>query len=371
MRVLSLSNCPLDPCLGSGKTRLARTGGLRQRGHRVEAWDTDFLLRPSVRRLGFRLGLAWSARRALAKADLTSFDLVEFCGAEFWWATRWLATQHPRPLIVAHSDGLELLANLRLAAAGQKTRGRIETWLPFCDLERCSAQAFTRADRFAGLCRLDVEHIVHHRVFSPDHATVIPPGLDAAFLGRLFVGARENTVVFLGSWTARKGIAHLVPVITRFLTTHPEWRFVLIGCSSSSESIRAVFSGEIASRIQIAPRLSVDDVIRQLERAKILFFPSEYEGFGLATAEAMACGCAAVLTPTGLGGDLRPNQEALICDFGDEAAMLKALTDLAANESQREAIARAGWASVQRLDWNRSIERLESTYLDWTNSTRR
>lgn len=369
MRILSLSNCPLDPCLGSGKTRLARTGGLRERGHEVEVLDTDAILRPLVRRAGFRLGLAWSARQALAKADLSSFDLVEFCGAEFWWATRWLAAQRRRPLIVAHTDGLELLASARLAAAGQKTPGRLETWLPFFDLERCSTQAFTRADRFAALCRLDVEHVIQRGLFSPDHATVIPPGLDAAFLGRPFRPQRDNTIVFLGSWTARKGIAHLVPVMTRFLTTHPAWRFVLIGCSGSSEAIRSAFAGDVASRLQVAPRLSIDEIVQQLERAKILFFPSEYEGFGLATGEAMACGCAAVLTPTGLGGDLQPNREAMICGFGDEAAMSAALDDLAANEARREEMARAGWASVQRLDWRQSIERLERTYLSWIRSS--
>jgi glycosyltransferase involved in cell wall biosynthesis len=371
VRILSLSNCPLDPCLGSGKTRLARTGGLRERGHIVETWDTGLLLRPVARRLGFRLGLAWSARRALARVDLTSFDLVEFCGAEFWWATRWLAAQDPRPLIVAHTDGLELLANLRLAAAGQKARGRTETWLPFFDLERASAQAFVRADRFAALCRLDVEHVISERLFSPGNAVVIPPGLDAIFLGRPFVRQRENTVVFLGSWTPRKGIAHLIRVMTRFLTAHPEWRFVLIGCSGSSETIRTAFAGDIASRVHVAPRLSVNEVVRHLESAKILFFPSEYEGFGLATAEAMACGCAAVLTPTGLGGDLQADREAKICRFGDEMAMLAAVTDLAANDEKREAVARAGHASVQRFDWRRAIDRLDSTYLAWTRLARR
>jgi glycosyltransferase involved in cell wall biosynthesis len=370
MRILSLSNCPLDPNLGSGKTRLARSGGLRQRGHQVDVWGPDALLRPLARRAGFRLGLAWSARRALARADLNSVDLVEFCGAEFWWATRWLAVQRPRPLIVAHSDGLELLASQRLAAAGQKTAGRLESLLPWFDLERCSTQAFTRADRFAALCRLDVEHVLQQGLFSPDHAAIIPPGLDTAFLGRAFNPRRENTVVFLGSWTARKGIRHLVPVMTRFLTTHPEWRFVLIGCAGSSAMIRAAFTGDVASRVQVAARLSVEEIIQQLERAKILFFPSEYEGFGLAAAEAMACGCAAVLTPTGLGGDLRSDEEAMLCNFGDEPAMLVALTELALNEERRDAIARAGRASVQRLDWRQSIEQLERAYLRWTNAAR-
>ena len=36
MKILSLSTCPLDPLLGSGKTRLRWSEGLRELGHTVD-----------------------------------------------------------------------------------------------------------------------------------------------------------------------------------------------------------------------------------------------------------------------------------------------------------------------------------------------
>lgn len=365
MRILSLGNCPLDPTLGSGKTRLARAAGLRALGHKVETLEPATLLTPTARRLGVRLGLAWAARRAIARVDLARYDLVEFLGEEFWWATRWLQGQPRRPLIVAHTDGLELLAHERLAQAGLESPGRLERWVPFFDLKRRSAQAFTRADRFVAVCQLDVAFVVKRGLFAPSHAVAIENGIDPKFLSRPFASERENTLVFFGSWTQRKGIAHLAPVIGQVLSQLPGWRFRVIGASGSEAAIRAAFESGLQSRIDVAPKLSVDEIFRQLGRAKILFFPSEYEGFGLATAEAMGCGCAAVVTPTGLGGDLAHGTDAWVCPFGDRRAMVDALLTLARDDARREALARAGRARVQTFTWERAIARIDATYQQW------
>jgi hypothetical protein len=39
MKILSLTNCPLDPNLGSGKTVLSYTQGLRELGHTIDVAD--------------------------------------------------------------------------------------------------------------------------------------------------------------------------------------------------------------------------------------------------------------------------------------------------------------------------------------------
>ena len=371
MRILSFGNSPLDPRFGSGKTRLAWSQGLRALGHDVETRDPASLLTPWSRRLGFRLGLAWAARRAMARADLARVDVVEFCGAEFWWATRWLAGRRRRPMILAHTDGLELLASERLAAAGRASRGQLERWLPGLDLERRSRQAFTRADRFAALCQLDVKYVVDRGLFAPAHAALASPGLDAIFLGRPWQPEREDVLVFFGSSSARKGVHHLGAVAGRFLADHPAWRLLVLGAPGQAEQFRSGFDPAVWPRVEVAPKLAVGEVVARLERAKVLYSPSEYEGFGLAVAEAMACGCAAVVTPTGFGAELADGTEALGCAFGDRAAMLRALATLADDEAVRRRIAQAGWARVQSLSWPDSVRRFERTLAGWLNDWRK
>ncbi len=103
----------------------------------------------------------------------------------------------------------------------------------------------------------------------------------------------------------------------------------------------------------------------RLARAKIFFVPSEYEGFGLALAEAMACGCAVVTTPTGYGAELRDGEEGLLCPFEDSGAMRAALARLLDDDALRTRIAGAGWRKVQGLRWESSVRKLETTYRRW------
>jgi glycosyltransferase involved in cell wall biosynthesis len=365
MRILSLGNCPLDPLLGSGKTRLARASGLRAAGHAVESWDAPRLFGRWGRKLGHRLGLAFAARRMVARIDLARFDLVEFYGAEFWWATRWLQLRPARPMLVAYTDGLELLADERLATAGLKRPGRLERWAPFFDLGRASAQAFTRADCFVGQCQLDFDYVVQRKLLAPEHAALIYPGLDIDYLGRPLVPERQNLLVFFGSWTERKGIDHVAWVTTAFLREFPAWKLLVVGAAGQEGAVRAAFDASVADRIEVSGRQPVAAIAARLDRAKIIFAPSEYEGFGLATAEAMGCGCAAVVTPTGFAADVVPGQEALLCGFGDRMGMLASLRQLARDERGREVIARAGWQRVQGLQWPRTIRQIEQTYLAW------
>ena len=135
MRILALSNCLLDHASGSGRTRLAWADGLRALGHEVTTVESIELLGGSEGApAGRRLRMVRGAWRWLRRHRPRRYDVVEFYGAEFWLATWWLSRQPERPLLVAHTDGLEMLAEERLrplrpdgAAAGRwgKTVGAL------------------------------------------------------------------------------------------------------------------------------------------------------------------------------------------------------------------------------------------------------
>ena len=112
-------------------------------------------------------------------------------------------------------------------------------------------------------------------------------------------------------------------------------------------------------------RLSNEQLAEAMARAKVFFFPSQYEGFGMALGEAMACSCAAVTTKTGFGAELRGGVEALLCGFDDVEAMKSSVLRLLSDEQERLSIARAGWERVRALRWDSNIRKLEATYEGW------
>ena len=84
MHLLVFSNIQLDPMLGSGRTRLAWSAGLRACGHTVDIVDTDALLGSDGDAPGRRLRMGWRGLRWLRGRDLARYALIEFFGAEFW-----------------------------------------------------------------------------------------------------------------------------------------------------------------------------------------------------------------------------------------------------------------------------------------------
>jgi len=369
MRILSLSTCPLDPSLGSGKTRLRWSEGLRALGHTVEMIEPKDFETWHGHRRGLRFRQAWGAC-GLVKTKLKSgkYDLIEFFGGEFGLATWQLSKLPTRPLIVAHTDGLEMLASQRERDYDPPitVKGHLRSTLLGPTHNWLSRAAFDHADAFVSGCELERDFVLRRKLYPSERTAVIEPGLDKEYLSVPLTTSREDRVAFMGSWIARKGIAILIKVMTRVLTADPKLHLDLYGSGASPDVVLSSFPMALQNRITVYPRLTSQPIADGLSKAKVFFFPTQYEGFGMALSEAMACGCAPVTTPTGFGATLRDGEEALICDFTDTDAMERAVLSLLHNDELRERIARNAWERVRGLTWEANISKLEAIYTQWS-----
>jgi glycosyltransferase involved in cell wall biosynthesis len=232
-------------------------------------------------------------------------------------------------------------------------------------LAKIDAMAFTRVDAFAAICEADLNFVVDEGVQPRERCAVIEPGVDDAYLSAPWQRTKRPWLVSFASWSARKDPETTVRIATELLCRMPELEFHVIGASSAKETILSAFNESLRSRIVVYPRLPQEDIVEVLSQAKVFLFPSLYEGFGMATTEAMACGCAVVVTPTGFGEAIRDGVDGFVCNFQDAEMMTARCSALFLDDNLCQRIAKAGRERVCCLRWPAQVQKLETQYQNW------
>ncbi len=370
MRVLTLSNCPLDAALGSGYVALGYAAGLRARGHQVDIlgppdYEPFHRFRRAIR---YRqaLGMAAACRRRLAQAE---YDVVELYGGEAWLALSLLARRRRRRfLLVCHSNGLETHAAEALAAAPGAAGPR-----PWWQIGHGAlfAHGFRAADAIVTVAEYDRAYALRQGYAAADRVLAIDNPLPESLLGLEVTFARRPILGYCGSWLPRKGTALMESDLPALLRDFPAWRLVLVGVGAAFRAERH-FPADVLPRISVVPFAERGTELAALYQSfAITLAPSIYESFGLAAAEAMACGSALVASPVGFAAGLRQGEEAALLPTAASPALYDTVRALIEDAGRREQIARGGHLRVQALRWERAVDELEAAYLGWSSELAR
>ncbi|MEM9059228.1 MAG: glycosyltransferase family 4 protein [Pseudomonadota bacterium] len=179
---------------------------------------------------------------------------------------------------------------------------------------------------------------------SPDRLTVARPGTDTAPRAMANGPCR---IVSVGSLTPRKGHERLITALAA--TNEAEWSLRIIGPHRDAETLDRVKSliakGGCENRIALEGALSLPALTAAYQSADLFVLASEYEGFGMAFAEAMSHGlpvlglsCAAVEEATA-GAAMLVAPE----------AFENALHNLIVDADARHALASRCWTAAQTL----------------------
>ena len=96
---------------------------------------------------------------------------------------------------------------------------------------------------------------------------------------------KKNQIISVGRWESyQKNLPFLVKTLRDFLDKNPTWTSLVIGSGLPAKSLHP--------QITFLPPLSPLDLARHMQESMIFLSSSRYESFGLAAAEATACGCA-------------------------------------------------------------------------------
>lgn len=371
MKILSISNCPLVESQGSGYVTVNFCKGLSQLGHEVDSFGPD-----TYEPLQFMRGRANNYRIALGMLGFTlqqirqkDYDIIEFYGGDSWltvlilnyfWKNKYL--------LVSHSNGLETQFN-EVMKQYAKLLNTHQKWYQI-DQSFLFENAFKFVHGIVTQSNYDRDYALQHQYGDKEHILTISSGLLEDYLGLSVDFNRPPILGYCGSWIARKGIQLIQQDIPKILKEFPQCQFKIIGVGKDFHK-EDYFPIEICDRIEVIPFIeSKKELAKVYQSISIMLVPSIYESFGLAIAEAMACGCAVITSPVGFGANLEHEKEALLLEKLISPALYQGVKILLHDETFRVKLAQQGYQNVQKLSWAVAISQLEKTYLNWLQENR-
>src|SRR5437899_415320 len=149
-----------------------------------------------------------------------------------------------------------------------------------------------------------------------------------------------HTVVAMGRLVYQKGFDLLLDAFSTIAAKHPDWSLTVLGEGPLREELEARTAAlGLSQRVRWPGYLN--DPVPLLGAADMFVFSSRFEGFGLALAEAMACGLPVVSfdCPEGPGEIIRNGVDGVLVPAEDTGALAAALDRLMSNPEERRRLA--------------------------------
>jgi len=251
---------------------------------------------------------------------------------------------------------------------------RFKTYPPFRWIER----RLTRATERVIACSEHVrDHLVRRVGLPADKVVVIYNGVDteafspaggddpqrAAVRAELGIGPGEKVIGTVGHLTRQKGHAVLIEAMAAVLAQEPAARLVIAGRGPLRKRLEAVAAGHgVADKVILAGLVS--DVARLLKGFDVFAFPSLWEGFGIALAEAMATGLPIIASKTGgITEVIEDGVSGLLVPPGDRPRLVEGLIRLLEDEALAGRLGAGALARVrERFALERTVAEVAAIY---------
>jgi glycosyltransferase involved in cell wall biosynthesis len=196
---------------------------------------------------------------------------------------------------------------------------------------------------------------------APEHIAVVEPGVDR---GPLSQGSESATPALLcvATISPRKGYGTLVRALA-MIRDRP-WHLTIVGSLDrhrpSVELLReSLHAAGLEGRVTLAGEADAPRISTYYQRSDLFVLATEYEGYGMVVAEALAHGLPVVSTPVGAIPDLVGNDAGMLVPVGDTRGLADAIAKVFDNADVRLRL-RTGAARIRdRLDsWETASKRM-------------
>ena len=174
---------------------------------------------------------------------------------------------------------------------------------------------------------------------------------------------RKIDVLYIGRFSPSKGIDLLPLICEQLIQKYSNLRMVAVGGSNKDlVSIqKKVAELGLERNLEIKGYLPDSELEKIVEDSKIFIMPSYYEGFSIATLEAMCAGCVCVISDI---ESLRRLYSgiSLFAKVGDASDFAQVISSLLDSPNEMERMSMRSKEFSKLFDWDRIIQRELSVY---------
>ena len=185
-----------------------------------------------------------------------------------------------------------------------------------------------------------------------DRVTVVEPGTDPGLRATGSRGASAQ-LLCVASVTPRKGHLTLIKALAKIADL--DWTLTCVGSMHRDpvaplKLLKEIALAKLNDRVILKDEVAGAEALAPFyDRADIFVLPTEYEGYGMAVAEALAHGIPVISTPTGGIADLVGTRAGILVPPGDSDALAVALRRLITGKDEYERLREGAWAAGSRL----------------------
>jgi len=206
-----------------------------------------------------------------------------------------------------------------ISTESMRTMGSRKGKVLFRFLENARNRVLRKADAVIAISAQINEELLKRGVL-PTRIVSLPNGVSlrkfrpvstperTALRARLSIPDDRVVVLYAGRLARAKGVPLLIDAWPTIFAAHPELYLVVVGSGNRSFDDCEAQVKERVARLGLERDVAffpeTHAVVDYLQATDAWVFPTEYEGFSLALAEAMGCGCTVIATTVGAAPQL-------------------------------------------------------------------
>lgn len=198
-----------------------------------------------------------------------------------------------------------------------------------------------------------------------DHTNFKPLVIPKEFYTRYNLRLDRLYVLYNGSEDPRKNLHRLLIAFKRLSKRFPEAYLLKVGAARfPKERSRLLATAEelgLANKVRFIDQVSDTDLVYFYNLAKVLVFPSLYEGFGLPPLEAMSCGTPVVCSNSAALPEV-VGDGAFMADPYNVEALASAIEKVLEDHSFTEQLIKRGLARASEFSWERTARQTLEVY---------